>query len=214
MIAEVYHLLIDRSEFFWRLVIEHLTIVGISVSFILVIGLSLGILMTKNQLFANIMLTVTNFVYTVPSIALFGILVTVTGIGDTSAIVALTVYGLLPVVRNTYVGIMEVDSEIIEAAVGMGSTPKQLMLRVQLPLALPYIIAGARTMIVMTVALGGIASFIGAGGLGVAIWRGITTNYPAMTIAGSLLTALISVAADTLFGLMERVLRKRMLGQV
>ena len=101
---------------------------------------------------------------------------------------------------------------VIEAAVGMGSTDRQLLFQVQLPIALPVIIAGFRTMVVMTIALGGIASFIGAGGLGVAIWRGITTNYTEMTVAGSILVALLAVAADLIFERIERIIRKRVLG--
>jgi osmoprotectant transport system permease protein len=98
---------------------------------------------------------------------------------------------------------------VVEAAVGMGSTPWQLLWKIQFPLALPVIIAGIRNMVVMTIALAGIASFIGAGGLGVAIWRGITTNYDEMTIAGSLLVALVAILADALLGVLEkRVLRR------
>jgi osmoprotectant transport system permease protein len=119
---------------------------------------------------------------------------------------------VLPIIRNTYVGISEVDSQIIESAVAMGSTDRQLLLKVQIPLALPVVIAGFRTMVVMTIALTGIASFIGAGGLGVAIWRGITTNYPEMTAAGSILVALLAVVVDFLIGLMEKKARKRVLG--
>lgn len=107
---------------------------------------------------------------------------------------------------------MEVDEQIIESAVGMGSTDFQLLSKIQLALALPVIMAGFRTMVVMTIALGGIASFIGAGGLGVAIWRGITTNFPEMTMAGSLLVALMALVSDYILGLVEKYLRKRILG--
>ena len=168
--------------------------------------------MTYNKYFAKIILSVTNFLYTIPSIALFGFLVIITGIGDKSAIIALVIYGLLPIIRNTYVGINEVDAQIIESAIGMGSTKKQLLLKVQLPLAFPIILAGFRTMVVMTIALCGIASFIGAGGLGVAIWRGITTNFPEMTIAGSLLVAVLAIITDSVLEMVEKRMRKRILG--
>jgi osmoprotectant transport system permease protein len=144
---------------------------------------------------------------------LFGILVTITGIGNKSAIVALVVYGLLPIIRNTYVGIKEVNPQIIESAIGMGSTDMQLLVRIQLPQALPVIMSGFRTMVVMTIALGGIASFIGAGGLGVAIYRGISTYHPEMIIAGSLLTALLAVTVDALLHKLELYLTKKMLGK-
>lgn len=168
--------------------------------------------MTRNRYFATVVLTVTNFLYTIPSIALFGFLVIITGIGNKSAIIALVVYGVLPIIRNTYVGIQEVDDQVVEAAVGMGSTDVQLLTKVQLPLALPFIFAGFRTMVIMTIALGGIASFIGAGGLGVAIWRGITTNFPEMTIAGSLLVATLAIITDLILGIIETRMKYRILG--
>lgn len=211
-IQNIYQLYIERWEFFSELLIQHISLTVISVFFITSIGLVVGILMTRNERFAKIVLIVTSFVYTIPSIALFGFLVIITGIGNTSAIIALVVYGLLPIIRNTYVGIMEVDEQVIESAIGMGSTNFQLLTKIQLALALPVIMAGFRTMVVMTIALGGIASFIGAGGLGVAIWRGITTNFPEMTMAGSLLVALLALVSDFIFGLIEKYLRKRILG--
>ena len=168
--------------------------------------------MTRNKSFASVVLQVANFLYTIPSIALFGFLVIIAGIGDKSAIIALVIYGLLPVVRNTYVGINEVDSQVIESAIGMGSTDKQLLINVQLPLAFPVIFSGFRTMVIMTIALCGIASFIGAGGLGVAIWRGISTNFPEMTMAGSLLVATLAIVADNIMEVIEKYMKHRILG--
>jgi osmoprotectant transport system permease protein len=138
--------------------------------------------------------------------------VSITGIGFNSALIALVIYGLLPIIRNTYVGITEVDPFLIESAVGMGTTNTQLLFKVQLPLALPVIFAGFRTMVIMTIALGAIASFIGAGGLGVAIWRGITTYFPEMTVAGSLLVALLAIIIDLMLGGIEKNIRKKILG--
>jgi len=212
MILGIYNLYIDRWEFFSELLVQHITLTAIAVLIITGLGLVLGIMMTRSRLLAKFLLAITNFLYTIPSIALFGFLVIFTGIGDKSAILALVIYGLLPVIRNTFVGINEVDPQVIESAVGMGSTDIQLLFKVQLPLALPVIFAGLRTMVVMTIALCGIASFIGAGGLGVAIWRGITTNFPEMTIAGSLLVALLAVIADFIFERIEIATKKRMLG--
>ena len=211
-ILEIFKLYKERSDFFYELFIQHVLLSGVAIIFITVIGLILGIYITRNKKAAGVVLGLANFLYTIPSIALFGFLVAISGIGNTSALIALTVYGVLPIIRNTYVGISEVDSQIIESAVAMGSTDRQLLLKVQLPLALPVIIAGFRTMVVMTIALTGIASFIGAGGLGVAIWRGITTNYPEMTAAGSILVALLAVMVDFFLGLLEKKTRKRVLG--
>lgn len=213
MIKRVFDLYIERSEFFITLLMQHLTITTISVSLITVIGLFFGVLMIKNRLFANVVLRTTSFLYTIPSIALFGILVSITGIGLRSAIIAIVLYGVLPMIRMTYTGLMEVDDEIIESATGMGSTETQLLLRIRFPLALPVIFSGFRTMVVMTIALGAIASFIGAGGLGQAIWRGISTNFPEMTLAGSLLVAFSAILIDLLLEQVEKMIRMKYLGE-
>jgi osmoprotectant transport system permease protein len=213
-IIEIFKLYVNRWEFFLEITLEHIYLTTISVLIILVMGLSIGIYMTRNKSFASVVLQIANFLYTIPSIALFGFLVIITGIGDKSAIIALVIYGLLPVIRNTYVGINEVDSQVIESAIGMGSNDKQLLFNVQLPLALPVIFAGFRTMVIMTIALCGIASFIGAGGLGVAIWRGISTNFPEMTMAGSLLVATLAILADNIMEAIEKYMKRRILGIV
>ena len=212
MIGDIYRLYLERWEFFSELLVQHIILTLIAIAFITVIGLVLGMFMTRHRILAKIVLAITNFLYTIPSIALFGFLVIFTGIGDTSAIIALVIYGLLPIVRNTYVGIKEVDPQTIESALGMGSTDMQLLFKVQFPLALPVIFAGFRTMVIMTIAIAGIASFIGAGGLGDAIWRGISTNFPAMTIAGSLLVALLAIVTDFVIERIERRVKKRFLG--
>lgn len=208
----MFTFILERSEFFIELFLEHLLISSIAIFIIACLGSIIGILMTQNKHLAKIALVVINFVYTIPAIALFGILVTITGIGDKSAIIALVIYGLLPVVRSVYIGIIEVDEEIIEAAIGMGSTRKQLLFKIQVPLALPVIFSGFRTMVVMTIALGGIASFIGAGGLGVAIYRGITTYLPEMIFAGSFLVAVLAAVSDMLLGVVEKSIRKKIFG--
>ncbi len=213
-LRNVWNLYMDRSEFFIRLTMEHIYLSFIAILFIAVIGITIGITIAKYRKLAEPVLSVVNFIYTIPSIALFGILVALTGIGNRSALIALVVYGMLPMIRNTYVAISEIDDLIIESAIGMGTTGKQLLLRIQLPLALPVIIAGFRIMVVMTIALAGIASFIGAGGLGVAIWRGITTSFPEMTIAGSLLVAFLAIIVDLVLGIIEKVVRKKVLGTV
>lgn len=211
-IKRVFDLYIERYDFFLDLLIEHIILTFTAVLFITVIGVFTGIYITRHKKVANFVLGSVNFIYTIPSIALFGFLVSITGIGTKSALIALIIYGLLPIIRNTYVGINEVDDLIVESAIAMGSTDRQLLFKVQLPIALPVIIAGFRTMVVMTIALGGIASFIGAGGLGVAIWRGITTNYTEMTVAGSLLVALLAIITDYGIGLIEKRMSRKILG--
>lgn len=199
----------ERKEFFLTLFIQHMYLTFLAILIITVIGIALGIYMTRNKVLAGFIMGTVNIIYTIPSIALFGFLVALTGVGNKSALIALCIYGLLPVIRNTYVGINEVDTFLIQAATGMGSTDRQLLLKVQIPLALPVIFAGFRTMVVMTIALGAIASFIGAGGLGVAIWRGITTNFPEMTFAGSLLVAGLAFVVDFILGLVERLMKNQ-----
>ena len=211
-IFRVFELYKERWDFFLQLFIEHIYLTFIAILIITIIGLILGIIMTRNKTLANIIMTTVNFIYTIPSIALFGFFVSITGIGFKSALLALVIYGLLPIIRNTYVGISEVDPFLIESAIGMGTTNRQLLYKVQLPLALPVIFAGFRTMVIMTIALGAIASFIGAGGLGVAIWRGITTYFPEMTVAGSLLVALLAIFIDLILGGIEKNIRRKVLG--
>lgn len=203
-----FKLFFERKDFFIDLIVEHLVLSGIPIIIITLIGIPVGIFMTRNRRFEKGILSVINFIYTIPSVATFGILIPIMGIGKTNAMTALVIYGLLPVIRNTYVGINEVDQEIKDAAIAMGSTDRQLLLNIEIPLALPVIIAGFRTMVVMTIALAGIASFIGAGGLGVAIWRGITTYFMEMTFTGSILVAFVAVTADFLIGLLEKRVTK------
>lgn len=209
MFQKVIELFISRYDFFLKLTLEHLRISAVSILIASILGLALGILISQYKKTSPIVLGITNFIYTIPSISLLGFLIPISGIGDTTAIIALTVYALLPIVRNTYTGICNIDSSIIEVAKGMGSTPFQILYKVKLPLAIPIIIAGLRNMAVMTIALTGIASFIGAGGLGVAIYRGITTNNSAMTVAGSLLIAILALVIDFIIGKVEKVIKKK-----
>jgi len=212
-VIKMFELYLNRFDFFLKLLVEHIMICFCAIGLISLIGIFLGIYISRNKRTARVILSIADFLYTIPSIALFGFLVTMTGIGNTSATIALVIYGILPMLRATYVGIIEVQGEIVESAVAMGSTDIQLLWKIQLPLALPFIMAGFRTMVVMTIALGGIASFIGAGGLGVAIWRGITTSYPEMTAAGSLLVAGLAISCNAILEFVETKIRKRVLGQ-
>lgn len=209
MIRDLFHLYADRREFFITLTLQHLQISLIAIVAAMIIGLALGICISRYHRSSGIVLGLTNLIYTIPSIALFGFLIPFSGIGNTTAIIALTVYALLPMVRNTYTGITGIDREIIEAARGMGSTPFQILYRVQLPLAFPVILSGLRNMVVMTIALAGIAAFIGAGGLGVAIYRGITTNNATLTVAGSVLIALLALLTDWGIGCYEKHFKKK-----
>ncbi|KEZ87747.1 hypothetical protein IO99_04370 [Clostridium sulfidigenes] len=209
MIKEVFLLYIDRWQFFLKLTMEHLKISGISILIASIIGLILGIFISEYKKTSPFILGITNFVYTIPSISLLGFLIPFSGIGNTTAVITLTIYALLPMVRNTYTGIENIDPSIIESAKGMGSTPFEILCKVKLPLATTVILSGLRNMVVMTIALGGIASFIGAGGLGVAIYRGITTNNKTMTIAGSLLIALLALIFDFIIGSIDKIIKRK-----
>lgn len=203
IINDVYNLLVSQPDFFFNLTIEHLYLSLISIVIAIIIGLGLGIIVAEFKR-SKWILVVVNLIYTIPAIALFGFLIPVSGVGDLTAIIALIIYGLLPMVRNTYTGITTIDKNIIEAAKGMGSTKFEILHKIQLPLALPHIISAIRNMTVMTVALAGIAAFIGAGGLGVAIYRGITTNNITMIVAGSLLIAILSIVLDLILAQIEK----------
>lgn len=204
MIKDMCSVLIDRKGFFLELLLEHLEISLFSIFIAILFGGLVGILISEFQKTAKPTLGVINFLYTIPSISMLGFLIPFSGVGNATAIITLTVYALLPMVRNTHTGIANVDPSILEAAKGMGSTRTQILFKIKLPLAMPVIMSGIRNMATMTIALTGIASFIGAGGLGVAIYRGITTNYAAMTMAGSLLIALLALMMDLLLGFLEK----------
>ena len=208
MLTEIIDLIQSRWDFFLGLLVEHIQISLLSIVIAMVIGLTIGILISEYQKSSKVVIGIVNFIYTIPSISLLGFLIPLSGVGDTTAVIALTVYALLPMVRNTHTGLTNVSPLLLEAAIGMGSTKMQTLIKVKLPLAMPVIISGIRSMAVMTIALAGIASFIGAGGLGVAIYRGITTNNKAMTLVGSLLIAVLAIAVDFLIGRIEKMVKR------
>lgn len=191
------------------LAFEHLEISLIAIFIAIIFGGVVGILISEYQRYAKPALGLINFLYTIPLISMLGFLIPFSGIGNATAVIALTVYALLPMVRNTHTGMSNIDEGILEAAKGMGSTRAQILFKIKLPLAMPVIMSGIRNMVTMTIALTGIASFIGAGGLGVAIYRGITTNNGAMTLAGSLLIALLALAMDFILGFVEQRMKVR-----
>ncbi|NEW61884.1 ABC transporter permease subunit [Granulicatella sp. zg-ZJ] len=200
----IIDLFLNEYPFFMDLLKQHIIVSFISIILAIIFGIGIGIYMTKKPKLATILLSIVNVLYTIPAIALLGFLIGITGVGNTTAVVALTLYALLPVVKSTYVGLMSVDSLIIEAAEGMGSTPNQILYKIMFPLSLPILMSGIRNMVTMTIALAGIASFVGAGGLGVAIYRGITTNNLNMTVVGSLLIAILALVADFLLANIEK----------
>lgn len=207
---ELFKILWDRREFFLTCLLEHIRISLTAVLCAGILGLLIGIAISSRKKAAGIILGIINIVYTIPSISLLGFLIPFTGIGNKTAIIALTVYGLLPIVRNTYTGLTTIEPTVIEVAEGIGSSQWQMLWKIKLPLALPVILSGFRNMVVMLIAMSGIASFIGAGGLGVAIYRGITTYNMTLTAAGSLLIALFALTSDWIMGRVEKAVSRRL----
>lgn len=185
---------------------EHLLLVGIAITIAIVISLPLGVLITRKKALRQPVLAIANILQTIPSLALFGLLIPLVGIGAVPAIIALTVYSFLPIIRNTYTGIMNVDPAVREAGRGMGMTDWQLLSRVELPLALGVILAGVRVAVVIAVGIATIAAAIGAGGLGVFIFRGIAVVNNQLILAGAVPAAAIALIADYGIGALERQL--------
>jgi osmoprotectant transport system permease protein len=189
---------------------EHLILVLISMIIAVAIGVPLGLALVMHPRLRAGVLAVASIFQTIPSLALFGFLIPLPflgGIGTRTAIVALVLYALLPILRNTYVGLTGVDLAILEAAEAMGMTEDQILFRVRLPLATSFILAGIRTATVITIGVATIAAAIGAGGLGTFIFRGVAMVSDAVILAGAIPAALLALLADFLLGLLERRLR-------
>lgn len=209
LLREILSLYADRAGWFGELLLAHIGLALTAIALAGSLGLLIGIGIAQYPRIAPPVIGVCNVLYTIPAISLLGILIPFSGIGNKTAVIALTIYGIMPMVRNTYVGLTSLDPDILEAAEGMGSTQLQSLLRVKLPMSAGVILAGVRNMVVMTISVAGIASFVGAGGLGVAIYRGITIYNPAMTAAGSILIALLAIVCDLGLGTLERYFKKK-----
>jgi len=206
-------------QFMWQnwdqvlhLTLEHLWLVGVSTFLAALIGIPLGIFISRRPIWNKTVIGAANIIQTIPSLALFGFLLPAPWIGeraDRLAILALALYALLPLIRNTYVGIRGVDPAIIEAGRGMGMTGRQLLLQVELPLALSVIIAGLRVALVLTIGIATIAAAIGAGGLGEFIFRGLAMGNNAVILAGAIPAALLALFADASLGWLEQRLSPR-----
>ena len=187
---------------------EHLLLVGIAIAIAILVSIPLGILITRQKALRRPILALANVLQTVPSLALFGLLIPIVGIGAVPAIVALTLYSFLPIIRNTYTGITNVDPAVREAGRGMGMTDWQLLTQVEIPLALGVILAGVRVATVIAIGVATIAAAIGAGGLGVFIFRGIAVVNNQLILAGAIPAAAIALIADSGIGWLERRLTR------
>ncbi len=201
----------NRSEVL-QLTLEHLWLVGLSTLLAMLVGIPLGIVIAHRPRLNKPVLASANIIQTIPSLALFGFLLPVPWLGeraDRLAILALTLYALLPMIRNTYTGIRGVDSAVVEAGRGMGLTDRQLLFQVELPLALSMILSGVRVAVVISVGLATIAAAIGAGGLGEFIFRGLAMVDNRVILAGAIPAAVLALLADLSVGWLERRLRPR-----
>jgi osmoprotectant transport system permease protein len=198
-----------RSEI-WSATLDHIALVLIAMSIAIVMALPLGMVIVQRPALRTFALGLASVFQTIPSLALFGFLIPIPfigGIGPRTAIVALVLYALLPILRNTYVGLTGIDPAVLEAAEAMGMTNAQILTRVRLPLALGVILAGIRTATVITIGVATIAAAIGAGGLGTFIFRGVAMVSDAVILAGAIPAAMLAILADVFLALIERRLR-------
>ena len=200
-----------NQEFLWTATIEHLRLTLVSTALVLFIAIPIGIIMTRPFLsrITSPAITVFNIGQATPSIGLIALMALLWTIGFWPAIVALVAYSALPVLRNTMVGLQQVDATIIESARGMGLSRGGVLARIELPLAVPVILAGVRTALVINVGTAALATFINGGGLGDVINAGIVTSRPLITLVGATLTAMLALAVDYTAGVIEDVLRPR-----
>lgn len=208
----VFQFILQNRTEVLELTLEHLWMVGASTLLAVIVGIPLGILITRRPALNKPVLGTANIIQTVPSLALFGFLLPVPWIGaraERLAILALTLYALLPLIRNTYAGIKGVDTSVIEAGRGMGMTDHQLLFQVELPLALGVIIAGVRVAAVISVGLATIAAAIGAGGLGEYIFRGLAMVNNQLILAGAIPAAALALLCDVSLGWLEKRLGTR-----
>jgi len=202
-----WQFMISNRQQVVELTLEHITLAGVSTLIAAAVGIPLGILITRIPNLSKPILGSANVIQTIPSLALFGFLIPAPWIGDRAsrlAILALALYCLLPLIRNTYAGIRSVDPTIVEAGRAMGLTDRQLLFQVELPLASGVIVAGIRLAVVLSIGLATIAAAIGAGGLGEFIFRGLAMVNNQVILAGAIPAALLALAADSLLGLLER----------
>ncbi|MCJ7691174.1 MAG: ABC transporter permease [Clostridiaceae bacterium] len=200
----IFNFFISRWETILDLTVEHFMMVVIAMIISIILGTTVGIIITMNRKVASIVLNITNVMMTIPSLALFSLLIPILGIGKAPAIVGLVAYTQLPIVRNVYTGITNINPSIIEAARGMGLTEMKILYKIKIPLAFPVIMTGIRTATVMGIGIGAIAGYIGAGGLGVYIFRGISRTNDNMVLIGAILISIIAILTDKLLDKVQK----------
>jgi osmoprotectant transport system permease protein len=206
----LWQFMVQQSDKLWQQTITHIGLTFTALLIAVLIGLPLGVIIARRQKFAAAVLGFAGVLQTIPSIALLGFMIPLLGIGALPAIAALFLYALLPIIRNTYTGIKEVDAAVVDAAKGMGMTDGQILLKVQIPLAMPVILAGIRTATVINVGVATLAAYIAAGGLGEFIFGGIALNNTNMILAGAIPAALLAILFDFLLSLLQRMQLRKM----
>ena len=198
----------------WLAFLEHAQVVGIALAIAIFTGVPIGIAITFNKKAADSVLYAAGIIMTIPSVALFGLMIPILavwnlGIGKVPAVIALVLYSQLPIIRNTYAAIKNIDPAMVDAGRGMGMTGKQILIKVQVPLALGVIFAGVRVAVVMAIGIAAIAAYIGAGGLGTYIFRGIASTHDEMLFAGAFAVSVMAIIADLVFGWLEKSLMSK-----
>jgi len=204
ILSEYISFMLERQDQIMELTAQHIYLTFIAVIFAILVAVPLGIFITRFERAAGVVVGIANAVQALPSLALLGFLIPVLGIGSKPSIVMIFLYSLLPIIKNTYTGLANVDRAILEAGRGMGMTNWQLMRMVQLPLALPVIMAGIRISAVTAVGLTTIAALIGAGGLGQLIYRGISMVNNKMIITGAVPAMVLTLVVDYILNILER----------
>ncbi|TFH87894.1 ABC transporter permease [Billgrantia azerbaijanica] len=198
---ELIQYALDNLNLLLGRTVEHIALVGVAVGIAILTGVPIGIAITRSERIARAVLYVASIIVTIPSIALFGIMIPVLslighGIGYVPAVIAVLLYSQLPIIRNTYTAINNVNPALREAARGIGMSPNQRLRMVEIPLAVPVIMAGVRTAVVLNIGVMAIAAYIGAGGLGTFISRGISQSDPRQLIVGAVAVSLLAIVVD------------------
>ena len=200
---------LERQDDIITAFLEHIFLAGVAMIIGIAIAVPLGIILTRYQKIAEIVIGITAVIQTIPSLALLGFMLPIFGIGKVPAVIALTLYALLPILRNTYTGITEVDPSLVDAGRGMGMTSRQILFMVELPMTLPILMAGVRTATVLTIGVAALATFIGAGGLGDIIMRGLNVMNTNLILAGAIPAAILAIVFDYLLKVLEKKVTPR-----
>lgn len=208
-LTELMQYIVENQSEMLSLTIEHILLVMYGVALAFVVGVPLAILAVKVERLAPVILSAANVLQNVPSLAMLAILMLYFGLGNTAVIIGLFFYSLLPIIRNTYVGLQEVDGNLLDAGKGVGMNSFQLLTKVQIPLSLPFLVAGLRVAAVIAVGVASIAPYVGGGGLGKEIVSGIAQRSDIKILAGAIPAALLAIIADYILGFIEKYAKKR-----